>query len=157
MKQITSKTHRFISVRTVPSDYYLNKFHNGCPKANKLMHDVYKEYFNFYKEFIKFAIDKGYDEYFEMEYMLGAMECSKEELHELTGIKICSSNNHYIFCIPKTSDNDRIYNYMIENLPCKFKVLQKTYGTYTDFGIQTWARKMYKRNYNDFISKHSKN
>jgi hypothetical protein len=145
---ITSKTHRFIKITP----------YKKISKNNaKLMWGDYGEYLEFYKNLLKFSINKGYDEHFEIEYMLGPMDSSMEELHEITGIKICVANSlDRIYCIPKTKENDKIYYYIIENVPCEFKILKRTRGTYCDYGPQNFYRKMYKKNYNDFISKNSK-
>ena len=67
-------------------------------------------------------------------------ESSREELHELTGIKICEAGNYLIYCIPKTPENDRLFDYIIENVPVKYKILKRTRGTFMDFGPSTFYR-----------------
>jgi len=138
---ITSKTHRFISVRNYPSDYMLKKFHEGDRKAQLLMSEIAEKYYDFYKNFIEFATGNPY-KYYMAEYFLGAKESSTEELHELTGILIASAGNYEIYCIPKSKENDRLFDFIVENVPCKFKIIKKTRGTYTDYGPQKWVRNM---------------
>jgi len=61
-----------------------------------------------------------------------------------------------VFCIPRKPENDRIYDYVIENIPCKFKVLKRTRGTYMDHGVSTFHRDMGRelaRNLKDKIVK----
>jgi hypothetical protein len=145
MGTITSKTHRYISVRTVPSDYILDKFHNGDLKANKKMHTTYLEYFNFYKEYFEKVTGLSFNEYICMNYF-HSMDVSKEYLREITGIKIATAENHEIFCFPKTPIGDKCYNLMESTIPCKIKLLQKTVGTYHDHGVETWRREQYKHN-----------
>lgn len=138
---ITSKTHRFISVRIYPSEYILKKFHEGDRKAHLAFSDISNRYYEFYMNFIEFATGKTYKEYQE-EYFLGTKDSTKEELHELTGIKIANAEAHEVYCIPRNSENDKLFDYIVENVPCKFKILQKTRGTYMDHGVQTWVRDM---------------
>lgn len=138
---ITSKTHRFISVRIYPSEHIVKKFESGDDKAHKIFSDISKKYYEFYKNFIEFATGKPYIEYQE-EYFLGTKDSTIEELHELTGIKIAKAEACEIYCIPRNPENDKLFDYIVENVPCKFKVLQKTRGTYMDHGVQTWVRDM---------------
>jgi hypothetical protein len=136
---ITSKTHRFISVRIYPSEHMLKKFHEGDNKAHKIFRDISQKYYEFYMKFIEFATGKPYSEYQE-EYFLGTKDSTMEELHELTGIKIAKAEGYDVYCIPRRPENDRLFDYIVENVPCKFKILQKTRGTYMDHGAQTWVR-----------------
>lgn len=136
---VTAKTHRFISVRVYPSEYMLKKFHQGDNKARKIFWDISKRYYEFYMNLIEFATGKPYSEYQE-EYFLGTKDSTREELHELTGVKIADAEAYQIYCIPRKPENDRIFDYIVENVPCKFKILKKTRGTYMDHGVQTWVR-----------------
>lgn len=134
MKYITSKTHRYISIRRYPSDYILKN--SSDRKRTLAIHKMARKYHKFHKKFIEFATGKDYS-YYEDKYFLGHIECSKEELHELTGIKIAESGNCDQYCIPRDPKSDKLYNYLLENLEgssFKFKVLKKTTGTYMDHG-----------------------
>ena len=142
MKYITSLTHRYISVRTTPSDYMLKKFHKHEIKAVRHFHSYYAVYLEFYKNLVEFITGNSYDDHYTKEYMMGTMDATKEEIHELTGIKIACSGNDTIFCIPRKPENDRIYMYIIDRVPHKYKVLKKTRGTYMDHGVQTFQRDM---------------
>ena len=136
---VTAKTHRFISVRVYPSEYMLKKFHEGENKSRKIFRDISKNYYEFYMKFIEFATGKSYKDY-QDEYFLGTKDSTMEELHELTGIKIAKAGAYEIYCIPRRPENDRLFDYIVENVPCKFKILKKTRGTYSDHGVQTWVR-----------------
>ena len=139
---ITSKTHRYISVRVHPSDYILKKFHRNEIKAIRQFHTYYGIYHTFYKELVEFITGNTYDDYYTRKYMFDTMDVTKEIIHELTGVKICRADNVEIFCIPKTTEGDKIFDYMVENIPCKFKILKKTRGTYMDGGAETLYRDM---------------
>jgi hypothetical protein len=145
MEPVTSKTHRYISVRTVPSDYILDKFHKGDLEANKKLQTTYKEYFDFYREYFEKATGLSFNEYICMNYF-DSMEVSKEYLREITGVKVAIANNHEIFCFPKTPKGNELYELMLSTIPCKIKLLQKTVGTYYDRGVETWRREAYKHN-----------
>jgi hypothetical protein len=96
---------------------------------------------------VEFITGETYEQY-EQKYVFGTMDATKETLHELTGVNICCTGNTEIFCIPKTKKGDEIYAFMLKNNPCKFKVLKKTRGTYTDYGVQTHQRERNLTNYN---------
>lgn len=132
--EITSKTHRFISIRVVPKKY---TFEGGLK--------MYQEYYDFYKKFIEFALNKKYED-FQRDYFLASSDCSKEELNEITGILIATSGDgtYRQYCIPINENCDKFFNYIIENVPCEYKVLKKTRGTYRDYGPTTWVREMNK-------------
>jgi len=142
---ITSKTHRYIAIRRYPSNYILKKFHKHEIKALKQFNAYYERYLEFYQELFEFITGEKSDD-FRKKYMFGFRDCSKEEIHEHTGIMIACADNDDVFCIPKNPENDRIYNYILENVPpkCKYKVLKKTRGTYMDHGISTLHRDMCK-------------
>jgi len=123
---ITSKTHRYISIRTMPSNYMLKKDTRDTKRALAISKS-YSKYFEFYKKFIEFSTKKSY-EYYEIKYSLSAKECSQEELHELTDIKIGEVENSQIYCIPKKEELDEIFNYIIENAP-NYKVLKNPQET----------------------------
>lgn len=139
MVYITSKTHRYISVRQFPSDSVLKGFHEHKPKAIKAFHEFARSYHDFYQAFIEFATGNKYKDY-QTEYMFGHRDATKEELHELTGIKIACSGNNEVYCIPRTPENEKIFDYIIENVPSKYKILKKTRGTYMDHGPSTFYR-----------------
>ncbi|CAG7579706.1 MAG: hypothetical protein SLAVMIC_00034 [uncultured marine phage] len=139
MDYITSKTHRYISVRQFPSDYIIKKFHNHEPKAIKQFHDCAKMYNDFYRSFVEFVTNNEYN-YYIREYMFGSREAIQEEIHELTGIKVAEAGNNIIYCIPRTDENDPIYNWIIDNVPCKYKILKRTRGTFMDHGVSTYWR-----------------
>lgn len=137
---ITSKTHRYISVRIHPSDYILEKFLKREQKALIQFNEYYNSYTDFYKLLYEFITDESYDD-FTQRYFFDTMECSHEEIYEQTGILITSANHTLIYCIPKKPELDKIYEYMLENIPCKFKILKRTRGTYFDLGVSTHHRK----------------
>ena len=85
----------------------------------------------------------GLRQYYEIKYSLSAKECSQEELHELTDIKIAEVENSQIYCIPKKEELDEIFNYIIENAP-NYKVLKKTRGTFIDHGHTRFNRDRFK-------------
>ncbi len=136
---VTAKTHRFISIRVYPSEYILKKFHQRDHKAHLAFNEISKNYYEFYMKFIEFATGKSYKDY-QKEYFLGTKDSTQEELHELTGIKIANAEAYQIYCIPRRPENDKLFDYIVENVPCKFKILKKTRGTYMDHGVQTWVR-----------------
>ena len=155
MDYITSKTHRYIAVRVYPSDYILEKFYKREPKALRQFNAYRQTYYKFYKELFEFITDEPYDEFGE-KYPLCVIDSSKEEIYEHTGIFIANSGPNEVFCIPRKPENDRIYDYVIENIPCKFKVLKRTRGTYMDHGVSTFHRDMGRelaRNLKDKIVK----
>lgn len=144
MKYITSKTHRYISIRTQASRYMMKKFSMNDIVGIKAHQKAYETYFLMYCDMIKEFTHKSYDDFYSYEYMSGAMESSREEFHEMTGVFIACASPYYIYCIPRTEIGDKIYDWILSNCKNKFKVLKKTYGTYFDRGVQTWAREMYK-------------
>jgi hypothetical protein len=145
MEYITSKTHIFIKVRKYPSDYIIEKFHKREPKALKKFNEIVRIYLDFYSKFVEYATGKSYQKHFQLEYF-NSIECSKEEIHELTGIKIAESESHDIFCIPKNSETKRFCNWITDNAPeeLKIKELKKTRGTYMDHGPSTYFRDNFK-------------
>lgn len=120
----------------------VNKFHKGDIKARKLVLNVYEKYYEFYKKFIEFATGMSF-EYYSSKYFVGVLDATKEELHELTGIFIAFDGNQEVYCIPRDVNNDKFFDYIINNVPCKFKILKRTAGgTYMDHGPTTWRRDM---------------
>ena len=79
MTYITSKTHRYISIRQFPSDYFLKKFHDGEHSGRLELQRVSRLYYDFYKQFIEFATGKPYSEYVT-EYMFGAKGIFKRRI-----------------------------------------------------------------------------
>ncbi len=141
---ITSKDYLYISIR-----YYASKYHlrdsdwQERPRAVEAHHNAAKLYGNFYDSFVeKFSGSSVKN--LRLEYFLGFREASQEIIHELTGVNICCAGGTYIYCIPKSEAGYKIYNWILENCPCKYKVLKKTVGTYMNFEPTTWAREMYQ-------------
>lgn len=137
---ITSKTHRYISVRQFPSDYIIKKFHKNDPKALKQFHDHAKLYNDFYQKFVEKVTGNDYQYYID-EYMFGTKEATKEEVHETSGISVCDAGNYVQYCIPLREGV--IFDWLIDQLEgskLKHKVLKKTRGTYMDHGVSTFHR-----------------
>lgn len=140
---ISSKTHRFIKVRKFPSKYILDKFHNNDKKAIITFHKYGEKYRDFYQSFIGFAMGKPY-QYYQDNYIFETSIITKEILHEKTGILIAEAGNHHVYCIPKTIENEKLFDYIIKNVPVKYKVLKKTWGSYYDYGPTKYYREQYK-------------
>lgn len=142
---VTSKTHRFIAVRQFPSDYVLNKFHQHESKYIEAVTEYSKRYHNFYKEVVEKVTGKSYT-FFQREYMIDPKMCSKEEIREVSGIKICESGNKLDYCIP-IENSDEIFNWILEaanKYGLKTKVLKRTRGSYYDHGATDFFRKSCK-------------
>jgi hypothetical protein len=141
---ITSKDYLYISVRYYASKYHLRDSNwQDRPKAAKAHWNAAKLYGKFYESFVdKFSGNSN--EYFRFEYMFGFREATQEVIHELTGVNICCAGGTYIYCIPKTEIGYKIYDWILENCPCKHKILKKTVGTYYNYDVTTWAREMYR-------------
>lgn len=143
MIYITSKTHLYINVRKFPSNYILKKYHERDPKAVKKFHEHIRIHQAFFKKLVKFITGDTYDSYAK-KYMLGPSDCIKEEIHEKTGIVIASAGKYDTYCIPKTEENTKIYDFILENCTVPCKTLKKTNGTFMDHGVSTFFRDTYK-------------
>jgi len=121
----------------------MKKAMSGDEKSYKKFIDKYNTYSEFYQNFIEFSTGKPYS-YYELEYFLNAKDASMEELHELTGIMVDEGRSSKIFCIPRDSKNDKLFDYIVENVPCEFKILKKINGTYCDYGPETYVRDTFK-------------
>lgn len=142
-KCITSKTHRYINVRKFPSNYTLKKFHERDTKAIKKFNEHTRIHQAFFEELVKFITGTSYNNYVK-KYAFRPSDCIKEEIHEMTGILIAAAGNYDTYCIPKTEENDKIYDFILENCTVPCKILKKTVGTYMDRGVSTHYRDNFK-------------
>jgi predicted Fe-S protein YdhL (DUF1289 family) len=144
MTYITSKTHLYIKVRYYASDYMLRSDNwQSNPRARTAQMLAAGAYTDFYRSFIEKFSGHPYP-YYQYEYMCGSSDASLEEIHEITGVKICCTDGHYIYCIPKTTLGYEIYNWVLTNCKCKHTILKKTRGSFMDGGVTTWMRASFK-------------
>lgn len=143
-KLITAKDYLYIKIRVHASDYLLRDPNWQKNKRAREAHaKACRDYLKFFEKFVEQF--SGYtNEQISYEYAFGQHEASKEIIREKTGIVICNSGGYYIYCIPKTELGQQIFDWILANCLCKCKIIKKTVGTYTDYGVQTWAREMYK-------------
>jgi len=141
---ISSKTHRYIKIRVYPSDYLRNKYDINNPILNKKFRESFELYREFYEGLVEMITNKPY-EYYRKHYMFGTMDATDEEIHEITGISIAEAEAFKIYCIPKTEENEVIFDYIIKNVKNKYKVLKRLgSGAYMEYGVSTFHRDMNK-------------
>lgn len=141
---ITAKNYRYIKVRYYASEKTMRqKDWRENIESRKEHQSAAKNYHKFFDALI--SQFSGHNiSYFLENYMTGYVASAQEELHEKTGVCIMCQEGWYVYCIPKTDLGNQIYDWIIENCICTIKPILKTRGTYTNPGVQTWAREMYK-------------
>lgn len=153
MKLITSKTHRYLSVRLQPSDYTIKKFHEKNKKALQKMWDYGKLSAQLNYDLYELITGKPNKGTYR-EYVFFRDECVKEEIYDVSGIQLCRAEHYLIICIPKNEMTD----YYMENIPkiteLETKELKKTRGSYGDYGKTTYWRDESKRAEREFLEKH---
>lgn len=148
-KLITSKTHRYLSVRLQPSDYTIKKFHENDSNARKKMWDFGELQVKFRHDLYELITGKPNKGTYR-EYMFFRDECVEEEMFEISGIRLCRAEHYLVICVPKNDKTD----YYMESIPklteLKTKELKKTNGSYSNLSVSTYWRDKSKKNREEF-------
>ena len=143
-KLITSKTHRYLSVRLQPSDYTLKKFRKNDSNARQKMWDYGKLQVDFRNDLYEYVTGKKVKDTYS-EYMFFREECTEEEIHELTGIRLCRAEHYLVLCIPKNQDTEKHMESIPKLTELKTKELKKTNGSYSEIKKGTYWRDKSKK------------
>lgn len=139
--RIKCKNYFIIKLRYYASPYYMKKFRNGDPIANKKHYEASVNFNEFSRKFIEIVSERPYN-YYEREYFLNSKECAYEDIHESHGIIFDQAKAYYVLMIPKEYTD--IINWVKNNVNIPFKIVKKTELGFCDFRPTTWKREEYK-------------
>jgi hypothetical protein len=94
----TSKDFFIFSIRTVPSKYWLRKYHNREPKANAKLYEVAGVYNDFYNQLVEKVTGKEFSWWFR-NYTFTS-ESKKEQMHEDAGVWTANQGDTEVVIIP---------------------------------------------------------